>query len=280
MSAPLIRQKYFWRPFAPHRARIYLIGTFVQSLFLIVPTIGVQAGWIPPTMTVDVIANVFLTVPFVFLPAVVLWDAPGENRTPMEKGAELILVWLPFTAFSQILYELPFLIGNVLGTWKDTDDPGWQWIWWQYAEADTRWWGTNSTMFALELVAVTSGFTILFVWIKLQKESTTDEQRIRALWWCFLHIGMIYACTAVYFVSEIRSGFVDIGQGWFYGVGFKFLFMNLAFMTYPIPTMYFIYRQVDYLTRRCGPVITEPPGGELSDEVVDKGYSASMAPAN
>lgn len=75
----------------------------------------------------------------------------------------------------------------------------------------------------------------------------------------------------MYFVSEIRAGFVDIGQGWFYGVGFKFLFMNLAFMSYPIPVLYFIHRQVDYLTRRCG---------SLPDDVVDEGYSESMAPAN
>jgi len=247
----LIRPHYFWRPFAPHRARIYLIGTIVESLFLLVPTVGVQAGWLAPSMTLDVIANIILTIPFVFLPAVVLWDGPGEMRTGMEKGAELVLVWLPFTAFSQISYELPFLIGNVLGTWKPTDNPGWQWIWWQYAQADTRWWGTNAYMFALELVAVTSGLTVLLLWLKLLRPSTDDEQRIRALWWCFLHIAMISACTVVYFASEIRAGFVDIGQG-FYGVGFKFLFMNLAFMTYPVPTLYYIHCQVDYLTRRCG----------------------------
>lgn len=51
-------------------------------------------------------------------------------------------------------YELPFLMGNFLGTWQPTDDLGWQWIWWQYAQADTRWWGTNAAMFALEPLAV------------------------------------------------------------------------------------------------------------------------------
>lgn len=260
----MIRSHYFWRPFAPHRARIYVIGTIVESLFLLVPTIGVQTGRLAPSMTLDVIANIILTIPFVFLPAVVMWDGPGENRTGMEKGAELVLVWLPFTAFSQITYEFPFLIGNVLGTWKPTDNPGWQWIWWQYAQADTRWWGTNAYMFALELVAVTSGFTVLLLWLRLLRPTTTDEQRIRSLWWCFLHIAMISACTVVYFASEIRAGFIDIGQG-LYGVGFKFLFMNLAFMTYPVPTLYFIYRQVDYLTRRCGvsgSAFTRPPAPE------------------
>lgn len=249
-----IRPQYFWRPFAPHRARIYVIGTVIETLFLLIPTVGVQVGWLQPTLTLDVVANIILTLPFVFLPMVVLWDAEGERRTSMEKGAELILVWLPFTAFSQITYELPFLIGNVMGTWRETDNPGWQWIWWQYAQADTRWWGTNPYMFALELVAVTSGVTILGLWLKLLRPTTTDEERIRALWWCFLHIAMISACTVVYFVSEVRAGFVNIGQGWFYGVGFKFLFMNLAFMTYPVPTLYFIQRQIDFLTRRCGPM--------------------------
>jgi hypothetical protein len=247
-----IRPHYFSRPFAPHRLRIYVLGAVVETLFLMVPTVGVQSGWLAPTLALDITANIILTVPFVFLPAVVLWDAPGENRTAMEKGTELILVWLPFTAFSQISYELPFLIGNVLGTWKTTNNPGWQWIWWQYAQADSRWWGTNATMFALELVAVTSGITVLFLWLKLLKPTTGDEERVRALWWCFLHIAMISACTIVYFVSEVRAGFSDIGQGRYYGVGFKFLFMNLAFMTYPIPTLYFIYGQVDHLTRRLG----------------------------
>lgn len=92
----------------------------------------------------------------------------------------------------------------------------------------------------------------MFVWLKLLKPTTTDEQRFRALWWSFLHIAVITACTLVYFVSEIRAGFADIGQGWIYGVGFTFLFMNLAFMTYPIPTLYFIYLQIDYLTGRAG----------------------------
>ncbi|MBH0777772.1 emopamil-binding protein [Nocardia bovistercoris] len=248
-----LRPQYLSQPFAPHRRRIYIGGTVVESLFILVPTVAVASGLLRPTMALDVVANIILTVPFVFLPAIVLWDAPGEHRTPMERGAELILVWLPFTAFSQLTYELPFLVGNVLGTWRPTEDPGWQWIWWQYAQADTRWWGTDPVMFALELVAVSSGATVLVLWLKLLRPETTDEQRVRALWWAFLHIAMIAATTCVYFVSEIRAGFVDIGQGWFYGVGFKFLFMNLAFMVFPVPTLYYIHRQIDCLTRELGP---------------------------
>ncbi|MET8427871.1 hypothetical protein [Nocardia sp. NPDC004860] len=107
-------------------------------------------------------------------------------------------------------------------------------------------------MFALELVAVSSGATVLFPWLKLIRPETTDEQRVRALWWAFLHIAMITATTCVYFISEVRAGFGDIGQGRIYGLGFKFLFMNLAFMVFPLPTLYFIHRQIDYLTCSLG----------------------------
>ena len=66
------------------------------------------------------------------MPLVILWDAPGENRTRLDKAAELTLFYLPYTACSQIGYELMFLIGHPLGWWTPTTDPGWKWLWWQY----------------------------------------------------------------------------------------------------------------------------------------------------
>jgi hypothetical protein len=239
------------RPFARQRLTVYLFGLIVLTLFTLIPTIGIEVGLIKPNFAVDVIGNIVLAVPSWLVPLIVLWDAPDENRTPLQRGAELILVWLPFTAFSQVVYELTFLVGNVLGTWKPTRDPGWQWLWWQFSLADTRWWGDNPYMFALELVAVPVGTALLFIWFRLLRTTTSDERRIRSLWLAFAGMAMLFATTAVYFISECRTGFADIGQGW-YGLGFKFIFINLPFLVVPPFVLFAIYRQVDYLTRRVG----------------------------
>jgi hypothetical protein len=239
------------RPFAAHRLKAYLGGLFVLTLFTLIPTIGVEVGFLKPTFTLDVIGNIVLAVPSWLVPLVVLWDGPGENRSSLQRGAELILVWLPFTAFSQVVYELIFLIGNLLGTWKPTNNPGWQWLWWQFSLADTRWWGENAYMFALEFVAVPVGTALLFAWLRLLRPTTPDEGRIRGLWLAFAGMSVLLATTTVYFVSEVRTGMVDIGQGW-YGLAFKFIFINLPFLVVPPFVLYAIYQQIDYLTRRAG----------------------------
>ncbi len=246
------------RPFAPHRVKIYLSAVVFLAIFWAVMTIGPQLGLIPATFTVDVIANVIFTIPFVGLPLVVYWDAPGEHRSGLEKAAELTLVYLPFTAASQITYELPFLIGNLTGAW-DTPlaypaEPGWKWFFWQYAMADNRYWGQNAYMFGIELAAVGAGITLFVVWLRLLRTDLPDEGRIRYLWVAFAAIAMLLACSIVYFFSEARTGFANIGQGLWYGVGFKFIFMNIAVITFPPVVLYAIYRQADFLTRRAGVV--------------------------
>jgi hypothetical protein len=240
------------RPFAPHRLKIYCGGLVVLTLFTLVPTIGMELGFIKPTFTVDVLGNIVLALPSWLVPLVVWWDGPGEHRTPLQRGAELILVWLPFTAFSQVVYELTFLVGNLVGIWKVTNDPGWQWLWWQFSLADTRWWGENPYMFSLEFVAVPVGVALLLVWLRLLRTATADEQRLRSLWLAFGGIAVQLATTLVYFISEVRTGFADIGQGW-YGLAFKFIFINLPFLVVPPFVLYAIYQQADFLTRRAGP---------------------------
>src|SRR4051812_41597230 len=122
----------FASPWAPHRLRIYTgTGLFVGIMFVLL-TIAVSVHVIPPTFTVDVVANLVFGIPVMLLPFVILWDAPGEHRTRVGKAAELTLFYIPFTAGSQIGYELMFLIGHPLGLWAPTDDPGWKWLWWQY----------------------------------------------------------------------------------------------------------------------------------------------------
>ena len=112
------REPNFARPVAPHRGRIYLgVGLLTGAVFLGM-TIGVEFGFIAPTFASDVIANLLFGIPVLLVPLVILWDAPGENRTRLDKAVELTLFYLPYTACSQIGYELMFLVGHPLGWWS------------------------------------------------------------------------------------------------------------------------------------------------------------------
>ena len=241
----------FARPFAPHRLRIYLGAVVFMSAVMAITTTGTALGVLPANMTLDVVGNIALALPLVTIPFVVFWDAPGENRSRLETAAELTLVYLPFTAFSQLTYELTFLVGHVFGVWSPTGDPGWKWLWWQFGLADTRYWGDNPFIFGVEFAAVLAGAVVFCGWIRLIRTDISDEVRTRSLWLGFVGCAMLFATTLTYFVSEARAGFADIGQG-VYGLAFKFIGMNIASIIFPVLVLYAIYLQVDYLTRRIG----------------------------
>src|SRR5215217_3430157 len=131
------REPAFARPVATHRGRIYLGVALWTTVVFLGMTIGVELGMIAPTFTSDVVANLLFGVPVMLVPLALLWNAPGENRSRLDKAAELTLFYLPYTAFSQLGYELMFLIGHPLGWWKPTSAPGWKWLWWQSGLADT-----------------------------------------------------------------------------------------------------------------------------------------------
>jgi hypothetical protein len=245
------REPNFARPVAPHRGRIYLgVGLLTGVVFLAM-TFGVEFGFIAPTFAADVIANLLFGIPVLLVPIVILWDAPGENRTRLDKAAELTLFYLPYTACSQIGYELMFLIGHPLGWWTPTTDPGWKWLWWQYALADTRYVSGNPWIFALEVVGVTTGVFVFVMWTRLIKVDLPAESRIRCLWGAFAGCAVLMSSTAVYFLAEVGAGFENIGQGAF-GLGFKFIAENVPFIVLPPLVLYSIHLQIDYLTRRAG----------------------------
>ena len=214
-------------------------------------TVGVAAGLIEPTFTSDVVANLLFGVPVLVLPVVLLWDAPGENRSRLERSAELTLFYLPYTAASQIGYELVFLIGHPLGWWTPTTDPGWKWLWWQYGLADTRYASGNPWTFGLEVVGVLTGVTVFAVWTRLIRTDLGPESRIRCLWLAFTGVAILMSSTAVYFISEVGAGFADIGQGAF-GLWFKFVGENIPFIVLPPLVLYAIQLQIDQLTRWAG----------------------------
>jgi hypothetical protein len=234
----------FAGPWAPHRLRIYAgTGLFVGIMFVLL-TIAVSLHVIPPTFTVDVVANLVFGIPVMLLPFVILWDAPGEQRTRVGKAAELTL------------------FGHPLGLWAPTDDPGWKWLWWQYGLADTRYVSGNPWVFALEIVGVCTGATVFVMWTRLIRSDLPIESRIRCLWVAFAGIAVLMSSTAVYFLSEVGAGFDDIGQGAF-GFWFKFIGENVPFIVLPPLVLYAIYLQIDYLTRRAGVGDGGHPGATL-----------------
>ena len=241
------------RPWAPHRARIYVATALLTGVVFVLMTVGVGTGLIAPTFTADVIANLIFGIPVLLLPLVILWDAPGENRSRLDKAAELTLFYLPYTAASQLGYELVFLIGHPLGLWGPTTDPGWKWLWWQYGLADTRYTSGNPWTLGLEIVGVITGVIVFAMWIRLMRRDLPAETRIRSLWVAFTGVAVLMSSTAVYFLAEAGAGFADIGQGAF-GLWFKFIGENIPFMVLPPLVLYSIHLQIDYLTRRAGPV--------------------------
>lgn len=245
------------QPWAPHRRRIYLGVAAWTSLVFVGMTVGVGTGLIEPTFTSDVIANVMFGLPVILLPLVLLWDAPGEHRTRLGRAAELTLFYLPYTAASQIGYELVFLIGHPLGWWTPTAHPGWKWLWWQYGLADTRYASGNPWTFGLEVVGVIAGVTVFAVWTRLIRPDLPVESRIRCLWLAFAGVAILMSSTAVYFISEVGAGLHDIGQGAF-GLWFKFIGENIPFIVLPPLVLYAIYLQIDHLTRLAGVPVEDP----------------------
>jgi hypothetical protein len=245
------REPDFAQPWAPHRLRIYTATLIFTGAVFVLVTIGVSVGIIEPSFTTDVITNLIFGIPVLLLPFVILWNAPGEKRTRLDKAAELTLFYLPYTACSQIGYELVFLIGHPFGLWAPTTDPGWKWLWWQYSLADTRYVSGNPWIFALEVVGVSTGVTVFVTWTRLIRTNLSAESRIRCLWIAFAGCAVLMSSTAVYFLAEVGAGFTHIGQGAF-GLGFKFIGENIPFIVLPPLVLYSIHLQIDFLTRRAG----------------------------
>jgi hypothetical protein len=239
------------QPWAPHRVKVYLAITAITGAVFVGMTIGVGTGLIAPTFTADVIANLLFGVPVILLPLVILWEGNGTPRSSLEKAAELVLVYLPYTAGSQIGYELVFLLGHPFGLWRPTTDPGWKWLWWQYGLTDARYTNGNNWIFGLEFVGVCTGVLLFVVWTRLIRTDLPTESRIRCLWLAFAGTAMLISSTGVYYATELRSAFADIGEGAF-GFWFKFIGENVPFMVLPFLVLVAIHAQVDYLTRRAG----------------------------
>jgi hypothetical protein len=254
------------RPFAPHRLKFFsVMFSFVGFVFVFM-TVASAVGLVAPTMTVDIIANLIFGIPVIVLPFILFWKAPGEQRSPMALAAELVMVYIPLTAGSQLTYELPFLLGHPFNLWGTTTDPGWKWLWWQYGLADTRYRSDDNFIFGLEFGAVLAGIMLFVVWTRMLRRDLPDESRIRCLWLSFFGIAVMITGTTAYYVSEVRAGFNDIGQGAF-GFWFKFIGENVPYLILPYFVLYAIYYLINHLTREAGAAAAqrqEPTGAQYT----------------
>jgi hypothetical protein len=239
------------RPFAPHRQRTYIALLSVVGVVFVFMTIAEATALLPATLRVDVAANLIFGTPVLLLPLILFWKARGEQRSQLQIAAELTLIYIPLTAGSQLSYELPFLLGHPFNLWTPTADPGWRWLWWQYGLTDTRYRSDDPWIFGLEFAAVLVGIVLTIAWLRLLRRDLSDESRIKNLWLVFFGITELLTGTVVYYVTEIRAGFHDIGQG-AYGLWFKFVGENVPYMVLPVFVLYGVYLQIDYLTRRAG----------------------------
>ena len=67
----LVHEPNFARPVAPHRGRIYLGVALLTGAVFLAMTIGVQFGFIAPTFTADVIANMLFGIPVILVPLII-----------------------------------------------------------------------------------------------------------------------------------------------------------------------------------------------------------------
>ena len=80
------------QPWAPHRRRAYIALTAMTGFAFTAAVVGVGTGLLPPSFTVDVVANLAFGLPVIVLPLVYFWTGHGEQRTRLQRASELTLI--------------------------------------------------------------------------------------------------------------------------------------------------------------------------------------------
>lgn len=70
------------RPFAPHRQRAYVGLLTVVGVVFVFMTIAEATRLLPPTLTVDVAANLIFGIPVLLLPLILFWKG-RESSDPV-----------------------------------------------------------------------------------------------------------------------------------------------------------------------------------------------------
>jgi hypothetical protein len=108
----------------------------------------------------------------------------------------------------------------------------------------------------METVAVIGGIILIIQSPRLLTAGHNVAKRINALWWSFFAMSMMLAVLTIYYVAEVRAGFVDIEQG-AWGFGIKFIFMNIPWAIAPVISLPFVVKQLAYLYRTTGAALPE-----------------------
>lgn len=240
-----------FRPFAPQRKRIYLAMFVLGCLITGIPFFGVGFGLMPPEPTYT-LWGALIYIPLLVPLFVAWWDAPGENRTWTERSAEFTMVWFPVTASSQITWEIPWLVGDLAGVMAGAGpEDRWVWLWWGYGAADTRYLTSDPGLYGMEVVAVIGGVALFTAWLYLLRAKANRDavKRIKGLFVGLVAEGLMLAVVMIYYISEIRAWGADLEQGFWMGLMFKFIFMNIWWVFAPLVAIPFIIKQIDYLYR-------------------------------
>ncbi len=271
-----IKAHNFFRPWAPHRIRIYQLMLILGVLITFIPWGGVVAGIFDPRLSYWA-WGILIYIPLLVPLFVAWWDAPGENRTQLERAFEFIVIWFPVTASSQITWEIPYLILDALGYMNGAgpENVG-LWIWWGYGIVDTRYLTSDPSIFGMECVAVLGGLTLFRAFLQLRKAMQSGDQRnlIAPLWWGFFSLSLMWGVVLIYFIEEIYNGFGNLKYdhyGYAYSFWYVFVFMNIWWAIAPLIALPYTRKIIDYLYR-----------SELARELTSKSVSENPAvvPAN
>jgi hypothetical protein len=243
------QQHDFNRPIAAHRKRVYGWSALGAAMLMFVCVLMVGFGVWPMEPT-GYVMTALMCVPIIAPLLAAWWDAPGENRTTLEKSYEFLMVWFPVTAIgSELVWEVPWLIGDLLGWMNFTYDDPWGFYWSFYGLADVRYLQSDASLWGMEVVAITGGVIMLISWLRLMGAGTNDRTRINALWWGFFAVSLMVAICVVYYASEFRAGMVHLEQGQL-GFWLKIIVINIPWAVCPIITAPFCAKQLTYLIRK------------------------------
>jgi hypothetical protein len=259
----LDQQHDFARPWAKHRVQTYLWSSVYATVIAVGAIVGVGVGWIPMVPETGIWACALFITP-VFVAFVASWvDAPGENRTTLEKANEFQMIWFVVAAAaSELWWELAWLVGDLFG-WMDLDaNDRWGWIFWYYGINDVRYLNSDGPLWAMEVAAVGGAALMLVAWFKLRSAGNDPEKRIKPLWWCFFTMSVMLCVFFIYFVAEARHGFPNFPRHNFADVFFILIYENLPWLIAPMVSLPFVAKQLGYLYRQLPPKSADSSGSE------------------
>jgi hypothetical protein len=238
------------RPIRGRRRTIYAAGSALGAV-TVVFWVLVATGVMPPHGSANVAA--VLTLPALFCGFVAFWDNPGELRTPLERGAEFVFVWLFTTASIQASWEAGFLILDTAGILQGATaaDHG-LWGYWMYGRVDTRYLNSDDTVVALEMLSVPISPIGLYGAYLLAK-----GRRIIGNWIAILYVFAITVTTVIYYFEAVKTGFRDIEGDWVWIV-VEFVGWNIPWVLAPALMIPLAMRELRYLHHR---EVLDIPGG-------------------